>query len=144
VREKAGITYQINSFVNSYYDASAFGIYFSTNENNLSKALKIINTEVRKLQDRRISKKELSRIKEYMKGTILLGMENTSNRMIRLANSILYFDRYIPVEEIITKIDEVTADDILYLAQNVLSDEGLTKIFIRSNSSSRRKGAIIN
>ena len=50
VREKLGITYQINSFLNSYNDTSAFGVYFSTNQNQYARVIDIIFKEFKKLK----------------------------------------------------------------------------------------------
>ncbi len=136
VREKTGITYQINSFINSYYDASAFGVYFSTNERNFDKALLIISKEMAKLRSKKIGDRELRRVKEYLKGTILLGMENTTNRMIRLANSIMNYNRLVSIDEVITKIEKITAEQILEMACEVLNEDSLTKVILKSATRS--------
>ncbi|MCW9094829.1 MAG: insulinase family protein, partial [Ignavibacteriaceae bacterium] len=99
IREKLGITYQINSFLNSYYDTSAFGVYFSTNLSQYKKVIDIVYKEFEKLKYVLVKEKELKKVKEYLKGGILLSMESTTNRMMRIANSILYYDRVIPLEE---------------------------------------------
>lgn len=141
VREKLGITYQINSFLNSYKDVSAFGVYFSTNEKQADKVVKIVLREFKKLREKKVSAKELSRVKEYLKGSTLLSLESTTNRMIRLANSVLYFDKVIDPEELLERIDAVTADDILKLANEYLNEDELTKVFVRSPKKQLKKVA---
>ncbi len=136
VRERQGITYQINTFVNSYYDASAFGVYLSTNEKNAPKAISIIEKEFKKLRTERVKERELSRVKEYLKGSIILGMENTSNRMIRMASNMIYHKRFIPVDEVIGRIDKITADQILEMADEVLDEATLTQLVLNSKKSS--------
>ncbi|MCE1187834.1 MAG: insulinase family protein [Ignavibacteria bacterium] len=137
VREKEGITYQINSFVNSYYDVSAFGVYFSTNEKNVDKAVKIIHREFQKLREKPIGNKELRRIREFLKGNMLLGLENTTNRMIRLANSMTYYKRFVSVDEVIEKIEHVTAEYLQQLAEETLNENVLTKVFLRSTDEQK-------
>ncbi|MCW8811133.1 MAG: insulinase family protein, partial [Ignavibacteriaceae bacterium] len=110
IREKLGITYQINSFLNSYYDTSAFGVYFSTNLSQYKKVIDIVYKEFEKLKYVLVKEKELKKVKEYLKGGILLSMESTTNRMMRIANSILYYDRVIPLEEYLDKIEKITAE----------------------------------
>lgn len=141
VREKLGITYQINSFLNSYKDVSAFGVYFSTNDKQADKVVNIIFREFKKLREKKVSQKELSRVKEYLKGSIILGLENTSNRMIRMANSIIYYNRVITVEEILNKIDLISSDDILELANQYLCEKDFTRIFVRSTNKKMKKVA---
>lgn len=141
VREKLGIAYQINSFLNSYNDVSAFGIYFSTNDKQVEKVVNIILREFKKLRENKVSQKELDRVKEYLKGSTILALENTSNRMIRMANSIIYYNRIITVEELLHRIDLITADDILNLANEYLQEKDLTRIFLRYPNKQLKKVA---
>ena len=141
VREKNGIAYQVNSFLNSYYDVSAFGIYFSTNDKMTDKAISIILRELKKLRGTKISDSELKKAKQAIKGNILLSLENTTSRMIRMAQSELYYNRMIPVEEVIKKIDSVTREDILELANELLDEDTFIKIIIKSKNTKLKNAA---
>lgn len=141
VREKMGMTYQINSFLNSYLDVSAFGIYYSTNEKHYEKVNKIVFRELRKFKEQEVKQKDLKRVKEYIKGHTLLSLENTTNRMIRMATSILNYGRLISVEEMMQRIDSVTIDDIIEKANEIFNESELTKIVIKSNDNSVKKAA---
>ncbi len=132
VREKLGITYQINSFLNSYYDASAFGVYFSTNIDQYNKVIDIIFKEFKKLKQKRVTERELKKVKEYLKGGILLNLENTTNRMMRMANSMLYYNKIIPVEDYLQKIDNISSDDLLRVANETLDESQLVKVILKS------------
>jgi predicted Zn-dependent peptidase len=134
IREKLGITYQINSFLNSYNDTSAFGVYFSTNQNQYAKVIEIIYKEFKKLKDIPISEKELKKVKEYLKGGVLLSLESTTNRMMRIANSILYYDKVFSVEDYISKIEKVTVEDVQKTANELLNDSKLIKVILKSDS----------
>jgi len=133
VREKLGITYQINAFLNSYYDTSAFGVYFSTNFNQYSKVINIVYKEFEKLKYVLVKEKELKKVKEYLKGGILLSMESTTNRMMRIANSILYYNRVIPIEEYLDKIEKITAEDVQKTANELLNESKLVKVILKSD-----------
>ena len=141
IREKLGITYQINTFINSYFDISTFGVYFSTGEKQSEKVLSILSKEFKKLQTTKVSEKELKRVKEYLKGSMLLSLENTTNRMIRIANSLLYFNRIIPVEEIIRDVEKVTPEEIHQLAKEMLNEKDFSKIEIRSKKKIQKAAA---
>ncbi|RKY94514.1 MAG: insulinase family protein [Ignavibacteriae bacterium] len=136
VREKLGITYQINSFLNSYQDVSAFGVYFSTNSRQAERVMDIVVKEFKKLKEKKVTEKELKRVKEYIKGGMLLSLESTTNRMIRIANSILYFNRIISQDDFIKKIDSVTIDDISSCANELLDEKKLSKVILTSQSAS--------
>jgi predicted Zn-dependent peptidase len=137
VREKLGITYQINSFLNSYQDISVFGVYFSTNDKQAEKVQSIIFKEFQKLRENKISEKELNRTKEYLIGSIILGLESTNNRMMRLANSILYFNKIITIEEQIERIKSVTAEDLISISDRILNKDDYSRIFVRSNNKAK-------
>lgn len=134
VREKLGITYQINSFLNSYNDTSAFGIYFSTNQQQYSKVIEIVFKEFKKLKNIPVKDRELRKVKEYLKGGILLGMESTTNRMMRIANSILYYDRVISIKEYLDKIEKITVEDVQKTANKLLNEAKLVKVILKSDA----------
>jgi predicted Zn-dependent peptidase len=141
IRERNGIAYQVNSFLNSFYDVSSFGVYLSTNEKMMDKALTIVDREFRKLREHKVSERELSKAKEAMKGHFLLSLENTSNRMFRMAQSELYHNRIKSADEIIRDIDSVTPEDILELANELLSENTFTKIIIKSKDTLLKSAA---
>ncbi len=134
IREKLGITYQINSFLNSYNDTSAFGVYFSTNQNQYAKVIEIIYKEFKKLKDIQISEKELKKVKEYLKGGVLLSLESTTNRMMRIANSLLYYDKVFSVEDYLSKIEKITVEDVQKTAYELLNESKLIKVILKSDS----------
>jgi len=134
VREKLGITYQINSFINSYFDTSAFGIYFSTNQQQYARVIDIIFKEFKRLKEMPVTEKELRKVKEYLKGGILLSLESTTNRMMRIANSILYYDKVFSVEDYLSKIDRITTEDVQRAANDLLSDSKLIKVILKSDT----------
>ncbi|MDR3665287.1 MAG: pitrilysin family protein [Ignavibacteriaceae bacterium] len=130
IREKNGIAYQVNSFLNSFLDVSSFGIYLSTNTKQSDKALSLVLNEFRKIREKLVSDKELKKAKEYIKGNIILSLESTTSRMFRIANSELYYNRMVTIDEITKMIDSVTAKEIIDIANEILEENYLTKIII--------------
>jgi len=93
----------------------------------------IVLRELKKLRENKVTEKELNKVKSYIKGGTLLGLENTSNRMIRIANSMLYFNKIITVEDYLKNINAVTADDLLKTANEILDEKKLIKVILKSN-----------
>ena len=135
VREKNGICYQINTFLNSFLDTSSVGVYFSTNEKYFERSLNLVLGELKKMKDKKVSLKELNRAKEYLKGNIILSLESTTNRMFRMAQTEIYYNRIKPVEETIKEIDEVTVDDVIEEANELFDENSLSRIIIGSKKS---------
>ncbi len=119
LRERNGITYQVNSFLNSFYDVSSFGVYFSTNQKSFNKAVKLVYREFEKLSAKPVGITELKRAKEYIKGNIFMSLENTTNRMMRLAQSMIYFKRIKSLEETMSEIDSLTREELFELSRKI-------------------------
>ncbi len=134
IREKNGIAYQVNSFLSSFFDVSAFGVYLSTNEKSIEKALNIISNEFAKLRNKKVSEKELKKAKEYLKGNLLMSLESTTNRMLRIAQSVIYFGQIEPVENTISKIDAVSRDQIIHLSNLYLNPDSFSKTIVSSKN----------
>ena len=130
LREKNGLTYQINSFLNSFADYSAFGVYFSTNEKQADKATDLVITEFNKILKNGITKVELARAKEYMKGHLIMHLEGTTNRMTRIAQTNLYLNRTKKIQESIDAIDAITIEDIVDISKMLLDNGSLSKVVI--------------
>lgn len=141
IRERNGIAYQVNSFLNSFVDVSSFGVYLSTNEKMMDKALSIVDREFRKLKTNKVSTNELNKAKEAMKGHFLLSLENTSSRMFRIAQSELYYNRVKSTDEIIRDIESVTSEDILELSNELLNEDTFIKIIIKSKDTQLKSAA---
>lgn len=134
IREKNGIAYQVNSFLNSFFDISTFGVYLSTSDKMINKAVDLIAIEFKKMRSKKITQKELNKAKEYFKGSIFMSLESTTNRMIRLANSMIYFNRTKPLKETIADIDRVTPSDILEISNQLLNEDSMNKVIISSKN----------
>lgn len=141
LREENGIAYQINTFLNSFYDISTFGIYLSTNEKSVFKAQSLIFNELKNLKQKKVTEKELNRAKEYLIGNILMSLESTTNRMQRIAQSVIYFGKIKSVEETIKKIKAVTVKDILELANELFDENSLTRVVLSSKNLLLEKAA---
>lgn len=134
VREKNGIAYQINSFLNSFYDISTIGVYLSTNEKSFHKAEDLIINEFRKMKRNKISTEELERGKNFLKGNIIMSLENTTNRMMRNAQSLIYDNKVKTVEETVKEIESVTREDILELSNQFFDYDRYNKVVISSKN----------
>jgi predicted Zn-dependent peptidase len=98
------------------------------------KAINIIQKEFVKIRKSKVPDQELRKAKESIKGNLILSLENTSNRMIRMAQSELYFNKIKTTEEVIKQIDAVTTGDILEIANELLDENSLMQIIIKSKN----------
>lgn len=118
VREKRGLVYSIYSFVSSYSDGGLFGIYAGTGENETTELVPLICDEIKKMTDS-VSDEELTRARAQIKASILMALESSSSRCEQLARQMMVFNRPLPTEEIVARIEAVDKDAILKAAQRI-------------------------
>ncbi len=141
IREKRGMAYSVYSFASQYSDAGQIGLYVGTREENLVECLEIVARELGDVSAGNVRAGELERAKENLKGRMLLAMESTSNRMSRLGKSLITDTELLPLEEIVARVDAVTADDIGAVAADLLRLDRLSAAGI-GPSEARFKAAI--
>jgi predicted Zn-dependent peptidase len=121
LREDLGLVYSVFSFLDFFADNGIFGIYLGTDKNNIGKALAAVRSEIDAVIADRLSPAEIEKAREQLKGSLMLGLENTSNRMNRLARHELLANKYISLDETVSAIDAVKADEILEVARELFS-----------------------
>jgi predicted Zn-dependent peptidase len=131
IREKYGYAYSVYSFVSLLSDTGLFGGYIGTDKKNIESALDLFHRELVKLRTRPVSKAELDRTKSQIKGSMMLGLENMSSRMMRLGSSELYFERYQSLDAIMKKLDAVTPEAVKRVAEDLFDREAFTTVVIR-------------
>jgi len=119
VREKRGLAYAVFSYASQYVDSGQVGLYVGTRPDNVTQAMEVIGTELRRVAEEGVNEEELERARENAKGRTTLAMESTSARMSRLGNSLLMDVPLLTLDEILAKIDSVTLDDVSELASGL-------------------------
>lgn len=118
IREKYGYCYSIGTFNQSYIDSGLFGVYIGTDKDYVDHVRELITREFEQIREEKISEQELEEAKAQLKGKLLLSQESTSNRMTRLAKSEIYFGRFVTLDELVTNINSVTAEDLLKFSES--------------------------
>ena len=124
IREKRGMAYSVYSYASQYSDAGQIGLYVGTREENVAACLEIAVAELADLAGGNVRKEELSRAKENLKGRLLLSLESTSNRMTRLGKATVTETPLLEVEEIVRRLEAVSADDVAALADELFAPGG--------------------
>jgi predicted Zn-dependent peptidase len=117
VREKQGLAYAIYSELNPYRDTGCMAIYAGTSRENAPKVVQSVMGEFRTLKSEPVSDEEIRRAKDQLKGSLMLSLESSTARMSNLARQELYFDRFYTMDEIIARVEEVTKESLMQLAQ---------------------------
>jgi predicted Zn-dependent peptidase len=130
VREKQGLAYSVYSFVSSFYDTGLLGIYLGVRRDMVKKALPIVLREIETLRTQAIPREELRSAQEQLKGNMLLSAESTDSRMSRLAKCTIYYNKFIPLEEVVADIDSIASDEVQNLAAALFNNDFFTYTFL--------------
>jgi len=112
IREKLGLAYSVYSYPTSYTQTGTFTLYAGTGEEQAEEVLKRMIDEVERVRRQGVTKEELDRCRDQLKGNYLLGMESTSARMNALGKVLLLQKREYNERETIRRIECVTMEDI--------------------------------
>jgi predicted Zn-dependent peptidase len=123
VREKRGLVYSISSGVASYSDAGALTVYAGTSLESLDEVVRLTVDELRRMREEPVPAEELRRAKDHLKGSLMLSLENTSSRMNHMARQEIYFGRQFTLDEILERIESVSAEDVLGVAGQIFKGE---------------------
>jgi predicted Zn-dependent peptidase len=120
IREAKGLVYAIYSFMSSFQDGGIFGVYAGTGQQEVSEVVSLVCHELmRSTHD--ITEEETARARAQLKASILMSLESTSSRCEQAARQLLIFDRIVPLEETIAKIEAVDASAVENVAKRILS-----------------------
>jgi predicted Zn-dependent peptidase len=125
IREEHGLAYSVFAGVNSYTDAGCLSMYAATSPEQIMDAIKLSVVELRKCKDELVCEEELQRAKDQLKVSIMLSLESSSSRMSNLARQEIFHGHHMSMDEILQRIDNVTAADVQRIANEVFNGNGL-------------------
>ena len=128
LREKHGLVYNVESNVTSYTDTGVFSIYFGTDPKNLERASALVEKEISDLRTKKLTATQLAAAKKQVIGQLGVAGDNKESRFLGLGKSFLHFNKYEPLPEVFTKIEKITAEQILEAANHILAPEKLFRL----------------
>jgi predicted Zn-dependent peptidase len=119
LRERKGLAYDIHSHVSYYRDSGSLSIYAGVDPKKLESAIDAIIREIVSLRDEPVPEAELVKAKEMGKGRLMLRMEDTRSVAGWMGGQELLTNQIFTLDEVIEKVDAVTAGDIRNVARKL-------------------------
>ncbi|NBR82401.1 MAG: insulinase family protein [Flavobacteriia bacterium] len=135
IRERFGLTYHLESFYTPYTDVGCWGVYFSTEPGHSERVVRLVHKELKELRERALGTLQLSRAKKQVQGQIALAQENAGSSVGSAARSLLHRGSIEPLEQIMERIDRISATELLEVANQVFEPTALSSIYLRGQGS---------
>jgi predicted Zn-dependent peptidase len=123
IRERRGLAYSVYSFTSSHVGGGYFAVAGGCTPSRLATVLDICRAELARVVDAGISEQELRRGQGQLRGSLVMDMEESGARMMRLGKSELLPGGLLSVDESVRAIDSVTLDDVSAVAKQLLGAE---------------------
>ena len=143
VRERRGLAYAINSFTNTFKDCGLLGVYAATSPDRVEELVEVVLQELHAVAGGDIDPAHIERVKTFVKGDVMLGLENTVSRMAFLARQMIYFGAVTQMDEVLAKLDAVTVDDVAAIAGDIIHGKPFTVAAVGNQDGWRERLAKI-
>ena len=130
VREKKALVYSIYTTVSQNSDASSLTSYMSCTDKNVVEAIETVATVISGFLREGLEKGELERAKRLVKGANVRNMESTEHRLYRLGVNHMLNGSTETLEDRLARIDAVTEDDVMRVAQDLLREDRLNTVVL--------------
>ena len=128
LRERNGLVYNVEGNVSHYTDAGMATIYFGCAPKNKDKAIELVRQQLAEIRQQPLSASRLSQAKKQAIGQIGVASDNRENLFLGFGKSLLHYDRYDSMEQVVARIQQITADDIQRVANEVYAPERLSTL----------------
>ncbi|HZI89269.1 MAG TPA: pitrilysin family protein, partial [Candidatus Polarisedimenticolia bacterium] len=128
VREQEGLAYSVYTYADFYADAGIFCAGMNVQPEHGRRAIALTLEEFERVIREGVPAAELDSVKAQLKGSLLLGLESTSNRMHRIARNELYEGRFVPLDELVRRVESVTAEDVRRVASEIIARDRLSLV----------------
>jgi len=122
LREDRGLVYSTYTYHSCFQETGLFAVYAGTSPSNAEIVLELVAKGLRQATVG-LRPGELERAKEQIKGSLMIGLENTANRMSRIARMELFHEEWLTPDEVVARIDQVSEDDVRRLTEQLFSGD---------------------
>jgi|WetSurMetagenome_2_1015567.scaffolds.fasta_scaffold191757_1 predicted Zn-dependent peptidase len=126
LRERNGLTYHNESSYTAYSDAGIVSIYFGTDPRFYSRALEVVQKELKRIRSEKLSVTQLHTIRKQLVGQLAISRESNLGQMMAIGKSYLLRNRYEPFEAIVKAIENTTAEQLREIANDIFNPSGLS------------------
>jgi predicted Zn-dependent peptidase len=121
IREKRGLVYSVGSALTHYAGTGSFSVYAGCSKKRVPEVLRLVRDELARVAADGLLPEEVARARGQLKGNLVLGLEDTGSRMSRLGKSELSYGEYLPVREVLSRLDSVEESQVRAVAAELFT-----------------------
>ena len=123
IREERGLAYSVYSYGTAFIEGGLFTIYAGTTKESYQEVIDIIKAEFEDIKKNGITPYELQKSKNQFLSMLTFSLENSKGKMTRMASTYMLYGRVTEIDEIISKIENITLEDIKKTAEYLFQEE---------------------
>ena len=131
LREHNGLVYTVESTMVAYGDTGVWSIYFGCDEHDVKRCLRLVRKELDKFMQKPLSEAQLKAAKKQIKGQVGVACDNRENFALDFGKSFLHYGWEKNVDRLYEQVDEITAEQIQAVAQELFDKDRLTTLIFR-------------
>lgn len=131
LREHNGLVYTVESTMVAYGDTGIWSIYFGCDEHDVKRCLRLVRKELDKFMQKPQSEAQLKAAKKQIKGQVGVACDNRENFALDFGKSFLHYGWEKNVDRLYKQVDEITAEQIQAVAQELFDKDRLTTLIFR-------------
>lgn len=131
LREHNGLVYTVESTMVAYGDTGIWSIYFGCDEHDVKRCLRLVRKELDKFMQKPLSEAQLKAAKKQIKGQVGVACDNRENFALDFGKSFLHYGWEKNVDRLYEQVDEITAEQIQAVAQELFDKDRLTTLVFR-------------
>jgi predicted Zn-dependent peptidase len=128
LREKHGLVYNVESNITTYTDTGVFSVYLGTDRKNRDRTINLVEKEMAGLRTKKLTAIQLAAAKKQAIGQLGVASDNKESVFLGLGKSFLHHNSYETLPEVFRKIENITSEQILEVANDILCPEKLFRL----------------
>lgn len=128
LREKNALVYNVESNLTSYTDTGVFSIYFGCDPEDKERCIELARKELKKLRENLMKDSQLSAAKKQIIGQLGVASDNFENCALDMGKCFLHYNRYEEKEEVYKRIENISASEILDIANDIFCEKNLSTL----------------
>lgn len=144
LREEMGVCYYVNAHNDLYTDHGLFTISAGVDKQRLPEVIQTLIAELNRLKNELISPEELKKTRDYLKGTLQLGLETSDSRAEFAGYQYILKNKFQTPDEITQALEAVTPEMIRDVARDIFVTEHLNLAVIGNVEDEKKIKALLN